>query len=94
MDGTPLSVNASSSVDFTEGAPGTEPDSFSIIVYKSHSDAKQANDYQLNLVYTFTPPAGPGLSSSPGYPYVHGRCLLTGADETSVYGQVVDKYCV
>ena len=93
MDGTPLSVHATSSVDFTEGPAGSEPDSYSIIVYKTYADTKQAFNYQLNAVYTFTPPAGQP-STSPGYPYLHGRCLLIGADGASVYGQVVTKYCV
>src|SRR6266700_2752223 len=95
MDGTPLSVNATSSVDFTEGCSGgnCEPDSLTIVVYKSYADAKQANNYQLNAVYTFTPPANQP-SIGPGYPYLHGRCLLIGADGTSVYAQVMNKYCV
>src|SRR5712692_7580885 len=59
MDGTPLSVNATSSVDFTEGCNGgnCEPDSFTIVVYKSYADTKQAYQYQLNVVNQYTPPA-------------------------------------
>src|SRR6266852_216512 len=59
MDGTPISVNATSSVDFTEGCNGgnCEPDSFTIVVYKSYADTKQAYQYQLNVVNQYTPPA-------------------------------------
>ncbi len=90
----PLSVNATSSVDFIEGQANqanSELTSYSIIVYKNYADTKQAYEYEIKAVYQITPPTG----QPSGYPYLHGRCLLLlpGYSEANVYAQDVDKYC-
>src|SRR6266849_2446910 len=68
----PISVNATSSVDFTQWVSDSELDSYSIIVYKNYADTKQAYEYEIKAVYQITQTTG-HLS---GYPYLHGRCLL------------------
>ena len=90
------SVAATSSVTWTEGCSGGnyEPDNLGIWVYRNHADTEQAYSdvVQINYEWVLTPPTGP--SSSPGIPYLHGRCLLVGAGENSIPWQVVTKYCI
>jgi hypothetical protein len=95
--GSTTSVNATSSIDFTEiptdGSMVTY--ALGILVYKNYADTKQGYEDELkdwSQIQTALPPGtiiGPG-----GDPYYHGRCLLLGANETSVYAQVIHKYCV
>ena len=90
----PLSVNATSSVDFIEGPANGNLTSYSIIVYKTHADTEQAYEYEIKAVYQITPPIGQPTGSS-GYPFIHGRCLLLlpGYSEADIYAQDVDTYC-
>lgn len=92
-----VSVNSTSSVDFTDDSSCTgncSPANLGIWVYSDAATAQQAyaevaNDTnQLQL----TPPTSPMIYN--GTEYVHGRCLLLGSNQTSLYGQIVTQYCV
>jgi len=87
----PLSVNATSSVDFIVGPANGQLIIYSIIVYKNDADTNQAYEYEIKAIYQITP----STVHPSGYPYVHGRCLLLlpGYSGGDTYAQGVDKYC-
>src|SRR5258708_5285645 len=77
----------------------TDTSHFGLWVYASQQDAMSAYNqvHADSLSCTDTSPAADGMYVSCGYPeqeYAHGRCLLLNAIDTSVYGQVVTRYCI
>lgn len=92
-----VSVHATSSVDWTDDSSCTgycDPANMGLWIYSSATIAQQAFAEVVNdaVQAQSTPPTGPMVA--PTVEYVHGRCLLLGADQNSIYGQVVTGYCV
>ena len=94
-------VHATSSVQFTGCPIGgcADVSHYGLWVYANPQDAATAY-VQVNTdsqSCTDSSPASDGMYVVCGIPeqeYVHGRCLLLNSVDTSVYGQVVTKYCV
>lgn len=90
-------VDASSSVTFTDDSGCTgycEPANIGVWVYANYDKTQQSYNDVINDEYqvALTPPTGPTIGV--GEPYYHGRCLLLGSSESSVYAQVIAKYCI
>ncbi|GHO72599.1 hypothetical protein KSD_03700 [Ktedonobacter sp. SOSP1-85] len=88
---------STSSITFTDDSGCTgycSPGNLGIWVYATPQIAQQTyNEVQQDGINAqLTPATGPTYWTSNGY--IHGRCLLLGGDQTTVYGQVLTAYCV
>lgn len=85
---------STSSITFTDDSGCTgycSPANLGIWVFSTLQIAQQTYVEVQQDALTVTP-TGPTVYTS--YGYVHGRCLLLGGDQTSIYGQVLTTYCV
>ncbi len=96
-----INVHAKSSVQFSGCPQGDCADTwhYGLWVYASPQDTQSA--WQQVTVdsqnCTDTSPASSGMHVVCGMnetEYAHGRCLLLNANDLSIYGQVVTRYCI
>lgn len=92
-----VSTHSTSSVDFTDDSSCTgncSPANLGIWVYSDAATAQEAYAEVANDTnqVQLTPPTAPTIFN--GTEYVHGRCLLLGSSQASIYGQIVTQYCV
>jgi hypothetical protein len=88
-----VAATSTSSVDLTDDSGCTgpcSPQDIGVWVYSKATTAQQAHMEVAN------DEAHQGEIPMMGKPaeYVHGRCLLLGADANSIYWQIVTQYCV
>jgi hypothetical protein len=92
-----MSVNETSSavwIDDSNFTGNCNPNNLGLWVYRDSATAQEAYMEVANdaTQTQLTPMTGPSMVTN--VEYIHGRCLLLGAAQASIYGGVVTEYCI